>query len=138
MACGILLGIAGTVGVLFAAVLARNDAPRRQNRFAASRERRATPWIHVSGGSGDGCGGRRRRLKESSLNAAAFSRENGCGGRQPAEFGVLLDRGEIPACLNWNLPPVGVTPSGVRLLISKRFNRIHPRRATGGQKPNES
>jgi hypothetical protein len=62
----------------------------------------------------------------------------GCGGRQPAEFGVLLDRGEIPACLNWNLPPVGVTPSGVRLLISKRFNRIHPRRATGGQKPNES
>ena len=47
----ILLGIAVpvVVVVLFAAALARSNAPRRETRFAASGEPGAMPWIHVSG-----------------------------------------------------------------------------------------
>jgi hypothetical protein len=49
----IVLGIVVTVvAVLFAAVHARN-APRRQNRFAASAELGAMPWIHAGSGSSD-------------------------------------------------------------------------------------
>ena len=84
----IVLAIAVTVVVvLFAAGHARN-APRRQNRFAASGELGAMPWIDADGGSSD-CDDnhqrrrlrrqrwrRWRRLNESSLNAAAFPGTN--------------------------------------------------------------
>lgn len=49
----IVLGIAVTVVVvLFAAVLARNPL-RHENRFAASGELGALPWIDAGGGSSD-------------------------------------------------------------------------------------
>jgi hypothetical protein len=49
----IVLAIAVTViGVLFAAVVAPK-ARRRENRFAASGEFGAVPWIDASGGSSD-------------------------------------------------------------------------------------
>jgi hypothetical protein len=49
----IVLGIAVIVlAVVFAAVHARN-APGRQNRFAASGELGAMPWIHAGSESSD-------------------------------------------------------------------------------------
>ena len=49
----IVLGIAVVVlAVLFAAVHSRN-APRRQNRFAASGELGAIPWTHAGSESSD-------------------------------------------------------------------------------------
>jgi hypothetical protein len=50
--------------------------------------------------------GAAEEIEESSLNAAAFSRENGCGGSRPSEFGVRLGgRVDLPARCVWSANP---------------------------------